>query len=97
MIGVLIYMSDVTHILLAIEQGNSSVTEQLLPLAYEELQRLPSLKLAQEKLGQTLQPTALVHEAYLRLVGSQDEGWDSRCHFFAAAVTSTRDARGTRL
>ena len=67
-------MSDVTRILSAIDQGDPSATEQLLPLAYEELRRLAAQKLAQEKPGQTLQATALVHEAYLRLVGSQRHG-----------------------
>src|SRR5262249_6941343 len=72
-------MSDVTHILSAIEQGDPHAAEQLLPLVYAELRHLAALKLAQEKPGQTLQPTALVHEAYLRLVGNgQEPHWDSR-------------------
>jgi RNA polymerase sigma factor (TIGR02999 family) len=84
-------MSDVTHILSAIEQGDPSAAEQLLPLVYEELRRLAGQRLAQEKAGQTLQPTALVHEAYLRLVGSDPAPrWDSRGHFFAAAAEAMR-------
>ena len=83
-------MSDVTRILSAIDQGDPSATEQLLPLVYEELRRLAAQKLAHEKPGQTLQATALVHEAYLRLVGSQHQDWDSRGHFFAAASEAMR-------
>ena len=84
-------MSDVTRILGQIEQGDPSAAEQLLPLVYEELRKLAALKLAQEKPGQTLQATALVHEAYLRLVGSRNEhSWDSRGHFFAAAAEAMR-------
>jgi RNA polymerase sigma factor (TIGR02999 family) len=84
-------MSDVTRILADIEQGDPRAAEQLLPLVYDELRRLAALKLAQEKPGQTLQATALVHEAYLRLVGSDpDQHWDSRGHFFAAAAESMR-------
>ena len=79
-------MSDVTRILTAIDQGDPSAAEQLLPLVYEELRRLAAQKLSQEKPGQTLQATAIVHEAYLRLVGSKDQHWDSRGHFFAAAA-----------
>jgi RNA polymerase sigma factor (TIGR02999 family) len=84
-------MSDVTHILSAIEQGDSSAAEQLLPLVYDELRKLAAQKLAQENPGQTLQATALVHEAFLRLVG-RDEGqhWDGRGHFFAAAAEAMR-------
>src|SRR5690242_16192980 len=75
-------MSEVTRILSAIEQGDPSVAEQLLPLVYDELRRLAAQKLAQEKPGQTLQATALVHEAYLRLVGiGEGPHWDSRRHF----------------
>ena len=81
-------MSEVTRILSAIEQGDPHAAEQLLPLVYEELRRLAAQKLAQEKPGQTLQPTALVHEAYLRLVDvEQAQHWDSRGHFFAASRT----------
>jgi RNA polymerase sigma factor (TIGR02999 family) len=84
-------MSDVTRILSAIEQGDPQASEQLLPLVYEELRRLAAQKMAQESPGQTLQATALVHEAYLRLVdGSQVDGWNSRGHFFAAAAESMR-------
>jgi RNA polymerase sigma factor (TIGR02999 family) len=84
-------MNDVTRILSAIEQGDPKAAEQLLPLVYEELRRLAARKLAQEKPGQTLQATALVHEAYLRLVGSgEGPGWDSRGHFFAAAAEAMR-------
>jgi RNA polymerase sigma factor (TIGR02999 family) len=85
-------MSNVTVILTAIEQGDPHAASQLLPLVYEELRRLAAQKLAREKPGQTLQPTALVHEAYLRLVGdpSDSTGWDSRGHFFAAAAEAMR-------
>lgn len=80
---------SVTQILQQIEQGDSSAAEYLLPLVYNELRRLASAKLAQEKPGQTLQATALVHEAYLRLVGvGRDGHWDSRGHFFAAAAAA---------
>src|SRR5260370_5941878 len=78
-------MSDVTHILSAIEQGDPHTAAQLLPLVYDELRKLAAQKLAREKPGQTLQATALVHEAYLRLVdGEQAPHWNSRGHFFAA-------------
>jgi RNA polymerase sigma factor (TIGR02999 family) len=84
-------MSDVTHLLNAIGQGDPHAASQLLPLIYDELRRLAAHKLAQEKAGQTLQPTALVHEAYLRLVGKGDEPhWDGRGHFFAAAAEAMR-------
>jgi RNA polymerase sigma factor (TIGR02999 family) len=84
-------MSDVTHILSAIEQGDAHAAEQLLPLVYDELRRLAAQKLAQEKPGQTLQATALVHEAYLRLVDTEKaQQWDSRGHFFAAAAEAMR-------
>ena len=84
-------MSDVTRILSLIEQGNAQAAEQLLPLLYDELRRLAAAKLASEKPGQTLQATALVHEAYLRLVGSDNaQQWSSRGHFFAAAAESMR-------
>src|SRR3954467_9014302 len=84
-------MSEVTRALSAIEQGDPHAAVQLLPLVYDELRKLAARKLARESPGQTLQPTALVHEAYLRLVGN-DEGqhWDSRGHFFAAAAQSMR-------
>jgi RNA polymerase sigma factor (TIGR02999 family) len=85
-------MSDVTRILLQIESGDPSAAEQLLPLVYEELRKLAAAKLSQEKPGQTLQATALVHEAYLRLVGNgqRDQSWDNRGHFFAAAAEAMR-------
>jgi RNA polymerase sigma factor (TIGR02999 family) len=84
-------MSEVTRILSAIEQGDPSAAGQLLPLVYEELRRLAAQHLAQEKPGQTLQATALVHEAYLRLVGKGEEPhWDGRRHFFAAAAEAMR-------
>ena len=84
-------MTDVTRILSQIEQGDSSAAEQLLPLVYDELRRLAAAKLANEKPGQTLQATALVHEAYMRLVGAeQAPKWDSRRHFFSAAAESMR-------
>jgi RNA polymerase sigma factor (TIGR02999 family) len=84
-------MSDVTRILSAIEQGDPSAAEELLPLVYAELRRLAAARLAHEKPGQTLDPTALVHEAYLRLVdGKQAQQWNSRGHFFAAAAEAMR-------
>src|SRR5436853_2092413 len=84
-------MSDVTRILSAIEQRDASAAEQLLPLVYDELRRLAAQKLAQEKPGQTLQATALVHEAYLRLVDTEKaQRWNSRGHFFAAAAEAMR-------
>jgi RNA polymerase sigma factor (TIGR02999 family) len=87
-------MSDVTRILSAIEQGDPFASEQLLPLVYSELRNLAAQRLAQEKPGQTLQATALVHEAYLRLVGDERRGssppWNSRGHFFAAAAEAMR-------
>src|SRR5205814_1053705 len=83
--------SDVTRILSAIEQGDPSAAEQLLPLVYDELRQLAAQRLAQEKPGQMLQATALVHEAYLRLVGAgEEQRWDSRGHFFAAAAEAMR-------
>jgi RNA polymerase sigma factor (TIGR02999 family) len=84
-------MREVTYILSAIERGDPSAAEQLLPLVYDELRKLAAQKLAQEKPGQTLQATALVHEAYLRLVGAEQGGsWDNRGHFFAAAAEAMR-------
>src|SRR5204863_3711843 len=84
-------MSEVTRILSAIERGDPSAAAQLLPLVYDELRRLAAQKLAQEKPGQTLQATALVHEAYLRLVDvERAQHWDSRRHFFAAAAEAMR-------
>src|SRR5437763_11298611 len=84
-------MSEVTRILSAIEQGDPHVASQLLPLVYDELRQLAAQKLAQEKPGQTLQATALVHEAYLRLVDADiAQHWDSQRHFFAAAAEAMR-------
>jgi RNA polymerase sigma factor (TIGR02999 family) len=84
-------MSDVTRVLSAIEQGDPSAAQQLLPLVYDELRKLAAERMAQEKPGQTLQATALVHEAYLRLVGGErPPGWDGRAHFFAAAAEAMR-------
>jgi RNA polymerase sigma factor (TIGR02999 family) len=84
-------MNDVTHILSAIEQGDPRAAEQLLPLVYEELRKLAAQKLAREQPGQTLQATALVHEAYLRLVDVESaQNWDGRGHFFAAAAEAMR-------
>jgi RNA polymerase sigma factor (TIGR02999 family) len=84
-------MSEVVHILSAIEQGDPQAAERLLPHIYEELRKLAAQKLAHEKPGQTLQPTALVHEAYLRLVKGEDkQQWNSRGHFFAAAAEAMR-------
>jgi RNA polymerase sigma factor (TIGR02999 family) len=87
----LLFMSAVTHLLSAIEQGDPHAAEKLLPLVYDELRKLAASKLADEKPGQTLQATALVHEAYLRLVDTdQAEDWNSRGHFFAAAAEAMR-------
>ena len=84
-------MSDVTRILSAIERGDPSAAEQLLPLVYDELRKLAGQRLAQEKPGQTLQATALVHEAYIRLVDvDKAQHWNSRGHFFAAAAEAMR-------
>src|SRR5205823_5286832 len=84
-------MSEVTQILHAITEGDPDASSQLLPLVYDELRKLAAHKLARETPGQTLQPTALVHEAYLRLVGENEEQhWDSRGHFFAAAAEAMR-------
>jgi RNA polymerase sigma factor (TIGR02999 family) len=83
-------MSDVTHILNAIEQGDPKAAEQLLPLVYDELRKLAAQKMAEEKPGQTLQATALVHEAYLRLVGGAEQPWKSRGHFLCAAAEAMR-------
>jgi RNA polymerase sigma factor (TIGR02999 family) len=84
-------MTDVTHLLSAIEQGDAAASEQLLPLVYDELRKLAAQRLAQETPGQTLQATALVHEAYLRLVDTEKvQRWQSRGHFFAAAAEAMR-------
>jgi RNA polymerase sigma factor (TIGR02999 family) len=83
-------MNDVTRTLSAVEGGDAQAAEELLPLVYDELRKLAAQRLAQEKPGQTLQSTALVHEAFLRLVGAGDPGWNSRGHFFAAAAEAMR-------
>ena len=84
-------MSDVTQILSQIESGDPKAAEQLLPLVYDELRKLAAAKMAQEKPGQTLQATALVHEAYIRLVDVEKaQHWNSRGHFFAAAAEAMR-------
>ena len=78
-------MSEVTQILEAIQRGEPKAADQLLPLVYEELRRLAAAKMASEAPGQTLQPTALVHEAWLRLTNDDQRKWNDRTHFFAAA------------
>ena len=84
-------MADLTQILNAVEQGDAKAADELLPLVYDELRKLAARRMAEEKPGQTLQPTALVHEAYLRLVGAEpDHRWDGRGHFFAAAAEAMR-------
>ena len=83
-------MTDVTRILNAIEQGDAQAPEKLLPLVYEELRLLAAQKLSKEPPGQTLQATALVHEAYIRLVGTEEQGWDNKGHFFKAAAEAMR-------
>src|SRR5215470_15708478 len=84
-------MSELTRILSAIDNGDPHGAEQLLPLVYDELRKLAAQRLAQEKPGQTIQATALVHEAYLRLVdGGQPQDWNGRGHFFAAAAEAMR-------
>jgi RNA polymerase sigma factor (TIGR02999 family) len=83
-------MNDVTQLLAAIEQGDTRAADQLLPLVYDALRKLAAAKWADEAPGQTLQPTALVHEAYLRLVESTAQRWNSRGHFFAAAAEAMR-------
>jgi RNA polymerase sigma factor (TIGR02999 family) len=83
-------VSDVTRILEAAQQGDPAAADQLLPLVYDELRRLAAHKMASEAAGHTLQPTALVHEAWLRLIGSENQKWDDRGHFFAAAAEAMR-------
>lgn len=83
-------MSDVTRILEAAQQGDPTAAEQLLPLVYDELRRLAAHRMANEAAGHTLQPTALVHEAWLRLIGNQNTNWDGRAHFFGAAAEAMR-------
>jgi len=89
--GILVSMTDVTQILSQIDQGDPSAAEQLLPLVYDELRKLAQARMGQTPPGQTLQATALVHEAYARLVGEQDPGWEGRGHFFFAAARAMRD------
>ena len=83
-------MSQLTRVLDKIQQGNENAADELLPLVYEELRKLAAHKMAGEAPGQTLQPTALVHEAWLRLTGAESKTWDSRGHFFAAAAEAMR-------
>ena len=83
-------MSDITRILHSIQQGQAKAADELLPLVYEELRRLAAQRMARENPGHTLQPTALVHEAWLRLTGEENQPWDGRGHFFAAAAESMR-------
>ena len=83
-------MSDVTRILTAIEQGDPQAADKLLPLVYEELRKLAAHRMANEAAGQTLQPTALVHEAWMRLVGKENPKFQNRAHFFAAAAEAMR-------
>ena len=83
-------MSDITRILTDIEQGNAQSTEKLLPLVYNELRRLAAHKMASEPAGHTLQPTALVHEAWLKLVDPRAQSWQNRAHFFGAAAEAMR-------
>ncbi|HOW66771.1 MAG TPA: ECF-type sigma factor [Candidatus Paceibacterota bacterium] len=83
-------MSEVTRILDRVSQGEAQAAEELLPLVYEELRKLAAFKMVNEAPGQTLQPTALVHEAWLRLAGNVNQHWDNRAHFFAAAAEAMR-------
>ncbi|UCG58180.1 MAG: sigma-70 family RNA polymerase sigma factor [Phycisphaerales bacterium] len=83
-------MTDITLILNAIEQGNTGAADQLLPVVYEELRLLAAQRLSRESPGQTLQATALVHEAYIRLVEAENQNWNNRRHFFAAAAEAMR-------
>jgi len=83
-------MSDVTHILVEVSRGNGQATDELLPLVYDELRRIAGARMAQEAAGQTLQPTALVHEAWLRMVGEGARTWENRAHFFGAASEAMR-------
>jgi RNA polymerase sigma factor (TIGR02999 family) len=83
-------LSDVTKIIVAIQQGDCKAADELLPLVYEELRKLAASKLAHESSNQTLQPTALVHEAWLRLAGDENVKWDGRAHFFGAAAEAMR-------
>jgi len=83
-------MNEVTRIITAIQEGDAMAADELLPLVYQELRYLAAQKMAHEPPGQTLQATALVHEAYIRLVGAENQDWDSRGHFFAAAAEAMR-------
>jgi RNA polymerase sigma factor (TIGR02999 family) len=83
-------MSEVTEILEAIQRGEATAADQLLPLVYDELRRVAAAKMAHEAPGQTLQPTALVHEAWLRLIGNANPRWENRAHFFGAAAEAMR-------
>ncbi|HUJ44610.1 MAG TPA: ECF-type sigma factor, partial [Opitutaceae bacterium] len=83
-------MPDVTVMLQRMEQGDPQAADELLPLVYDELRKLASAKMAREPAGQTLQPTALVHEAWLRLGGDQQPSWQNRAHFFASAAEAMR-------
>jgi len=83
-------MNDITLMLQAVERGEKQASEKLLPLVYDELRRLAAARMAREAAGQTLQPTALVHEAWLRLVGDGDRNWEGRAHFFGAAAEAMR-------
>src|SRR5262245_12975217 len=83
-------MSDVTHILEAIQHGDAKASQELLPLVYDELRQLAERKMASESAGHTLQPTALVHEAWLRLVRTPDQSWQNRTHFFRTAAECMR-------
>src|SRR3989442_4455815 len=83
-------VSQFTRILEAVQQGDPSAADQLLPVVYQELRKLASYKMAHERPGQTLQPTALVHEAWLRLTGDQNQQWAGRAHFVAAAAQAMR-------
>jgi len=83
-------MSDVTRILEAAQRGDPTAADELLPLVYDELRSLATHRMANEAAGQTLQPTALVHEAWLRLVGNENQKWDGRAHFFGAAAEAMR-------
>lgn len=83
-------MSDVGRVLQALSRGESGASAELLPLVYDELRRLAAARMAQEAAGQTLQPTALIHEAWLRLVANGDRTWQNHVHFFAAAAEAMR-------
>jgi RNA polymerase sigma factor (TIGR02999 family) len=83
-------MSDITRIIQAVVEGHASPTEELLPVIYQDLRRIASQKLARESNDHTLQPTALVHEAYMRLVGTNSDTWENRAHFFGAAAEAMR-------